>query len=551
MRDECFLIPRRRGGGGGGTLHAANSLIVRRAAAIGDVIAATCVADKLTDQGFDVEFQAHIGIHCVLRRHPTLARISTLNGAPHIDLDGAYEQDAGRRSRHFHDMFFEVANRQLDRHGLTIGKPRNCKPRLSILSNDRAAMFSQFAQYPKPWVFICPASNQWNVRQVPPYIWEAMASKVPATHFWLGTHPAPANIVDLKARHLDNIIMWLSIADLLVTVDTGPMHIAAALNVPIVAINQSSPPRLHLNDQNDFIEVSPTGLDCLGCQANICPKDRHLPPCQKVDPDLIAGAVNARLRAVTTEDVTAVVTIYQPEVGVLNRCLECLLPQVQEIIVTRESAGILPEGVNRDGKITYVVKNERGIGYGRNANYGARFANGKHLLIINDDVFLEPDAVQKMREAMTPGVGMVSNLLKYPDGTIYHAGKVRAAGVRGWGHIDYKKYLPTFKDVTEVENCCGACVLVRREAHFKIGGFDERFRLFAEDDAYALAIRKAGYKIMFTPHSSGTHLEHQTVNKLGNVMDFVNESNKLFGQLWGPYLDHNRDRVPLGNFDYA
>ena len=550
MRDECFLIPRRSSGGGGGTIRAANLLIVRRAAAIGDVIAATCVADKLTEQGFNVEFQAHGGVHCILRRHPTLAKVNTLNGAPHVDLDGAYEKDVDRRTKHFHTMFFDVANRQLERHGLHIGKPRNCKPHLSVLKNDTEAMRSQFSKYPKPWVFICPASQMWNVRHVPPYIWEAMASKVSATCFWLGFHPAPTNIVDLRARNLENVMAWLSIADLLVTVDTGPMHIAAALGVPVVAINQSSSPHLHLNDQNDFIEVSPTGLDCLNCQQNICPKDRHMPPCQKVDPDLIAGAVNARLRSVTSEDVTAVVTIYQPEVGVLNRCLECLLPQVREIIVTRESAGIIPVGAKQDPKISYVLKDELGIGYGRNANHGARHANGKYLLIMNDDIFLDPGAVDKMREAMTPGVGMVSNLLRYPDGLIYHAGKLRAAGVRGWAHIDYKKYMPTFQDVTELENCCGACVLVLREAHFKIGGFDERFHIFAEDDAYALAIRKAGYKIMFTPHSSGIHMEHQTVNKFGNVMDFVNDSNKLFGQLWGPYLDHNRDRVPIGNFSY-
>jgi GT2 family glycosyltransferase len=547
MKDRCWLIAESQGGGGNAL--SANHFAVRRTAAIGDVLAATIVADKLISNGYPVVFQAHASTHCVLRRHRGLSGVGEPNGFCHVNLDGAYERDAGRRQKTFGQMFLERANEQLQNLGLNLGPPRNCKPHIHVEKGHREAADAQFAKYPRPWIFICPRSNTYVVRQVPDGIWAAFAPLVPGTKFWLGTHPAPPGIVDLQARHLDNVIVWLSVADLLVSVDTGPMHVAAALGVPVVAINQSSSPHLHLNDQNDFAEVSPPGLDCLNCQANVCPKNSWTPPCQNVPPELIAEAVNARLRMYCTEDVSAVVAIYQPEVAVLNRCLECLIPQVQEIIVCAEGNSRIPAGSTQGGKIRYVQTNERAIGYGRNTNHGARHSNGKYLLLINDDVFLNPGAVEGLKREMNPGVGAVTGVLRYPDGSIYHCGKVRAPGVRGWGHCNLRQHHLFFTQPTELENMCGACTLVTREAFYAIDGFDEDFFIYAEDDAFMLALRRAGYRLIFTPHSEGIHLEHQSTTKIGDIAGAVNRANATFTRKWGPYLDWNLNRVP-GDFAY-
>ena len=92
--------------------------------------------------------------------------------------------------------------------------------------------------YPRPWVFICPRSESYPHRQVPTRR-GLILRPGQGTKFWLGLHPAPPGIVDLAVRHVDNLIIWLSAADLLISVDTGPMHIGAALGIPIVAILQS------------------------------------------------------------------------------------------------------------------------------------------------------------------------------------------------------------------------------------------------------------------------------------------------------------------------
>lgn len=62
-------------------------------------------------------------------------------------------------------------------------------------------------------------------------------------------------------------------------------------------------------------------------------------------------------------------------------------------------------------------------------------------------------------------------------------------------------------------------------------------------------MRKAGYRILFTPHAEGVHLEHQSTSKTGPIVDYLNQSNKVFTETWGPYLEHNLHKIP-GDFSY-
>jgi len=548
MKDQCFLITRPVQGGG--NIYSNPRIIVRRTAAIGDALAASVVADRLSEKGYECEFQTHANIHCLLRYQPNISTLALPNGYAHVDLDRAYENNQSRRSLHFSEMFMTRADEFLRPYGITLGPALNCRPRVRLPNHILQTSLAKFHEHPRPWIFCVPRSNTYAARQVPDNIWESFALASCGTKFWLGTHPAPKGIVDLQCCHLDNLIAWISAADLVVSVDTGPLHIAAALGKQIVALGQSSSPELHLSDQVDFETIWPLGnLDCLNCQANLCYKDRFIPPCQLFDPAAIADKVNRKIVAQGNGDVSAAVAIYQPEVATLNRCLECLLPQVQEIVVCVDQAGKIPSGALQHGKVRYVHHRQFNVGYGRKMNVATRHTHGRFVLQVNDDVFLKPDAVARMKECMTSGVGIVSCLLRYPDGTIQHAGKVRSPGEMGWGHINHRQHLPDFKVPTEQENTCGACWLVDRKAHFEAGGYDERFFIYAEDDSYCLQMRKTGYRIIFTPHAEGIHLEHQSTSKTGPIIDHLNNSNRIFREAWGPYLEHNRNKIP-GNFDY-
>lgn len=542
----CFMVTELMPNGGGNIETVMeDGMIVRRTAAIGDVLCATIIADKLAALGHAVQFQSHLMIHCVLRRCRNVSAISTPNGYADIDLDGAYERDPQRRVKHFHQMFFDRANEQLRRSGINLGPATNCKPRLTMRDHEKAGAAMKFKDYPKPWVFICPRSESYAVRRVADGLWQEICQRIAGTKFWIGMHPAPPGIVDLNNRHFDNVMTWLSVADLLITVDTGPMHVAAALGIPIVAIGQSSSPALHLNDQTDYIEVNPK-LNCLNCQLNLCPINEHIPPCNFVDPDLVASWANARLSG--AGKVSAVIPTFNASADRLNRCISSVVNQVNEVIVSVDNNGKLPADAMQHPKVKYIHRRWGVNSFGRNCNYAARHTNGEFLWFVNDDFFAEPNCVVEMLKCMAPDVGLVGHLIKYPDGRICHAGKHRALGARGWSLLNNRQFEHDIKQPVEQENVTGTSMLARRKAHYEIDGWDEDFLFYAEDDAYSLQMRRAGWKIFYTPLAWGTHMEAASTSTTGKMEEWNRWGNQTFERKWGFYLDANINRPGLGVF---
>src|SRR6516164_3587747 len=241
VKDRCWWINSHFQGGGNVHPMSAPSIVVRRGAAFGDAVAATCVADKLIDQGYPVIFQTFSPIHSVIRLHPRIADVTDNVGFCHVNLDRAYEDDPHRPQRHFHDMYFDYANRDLGKLSMSIGKPVNCKPHLVFPAQREQTFYEKLRSYPKPWLGICPRSNNYLVRQIPDYTWTAVAAGIHGTCFWLGNHaPAPVGILVVGIRNVDRLTGFLATMDFIVSVDTGPLHIAAALGTRVLAINQSN-----------------------------------------------------------------------------------------------------------------------------------------------------------------------------------------------------------------------------------------------------------------------------------------------------------------------
>jgi GT2 family glycosyltransferase len=558
---DCEMIKTTRrvtamGGGNavigrGGNTTGPRRIIVRRNAALGDVLSASVVCDKLIEQGHDVIYQCHPSAHCIFRYHPKIRNVTGLDVNPDVNLDNAYETHPLRRKMHFNDIWMGKTNEQLQRFGINLGPAFNCKPQLRIHPTLKNAALERFRAYPRPWVFIVPRSDTFACRTVPDHIWSEACASIPGTKFWMGRNrAAPANCVDLQVQHFDNVIMWLSVADLLVTVDTGPMHVAAALNVPLVVIGQAHSPDLHLGDQSDFVTIWPSGLDCLNCQKHFCPINQAEPPCQRISPGLVSAWATSKLGQKDREDIAAIIPIYQPDANVLNRCLESVLPQVQQVIICEEGGkSRWPQGVLSNPKIRRVVKGLSGIGYARNVNFGARHSTAKYLLILNDDVFLNPDAVKKMKDVCKPGVGAVAGKLWYPDGTLYHAGKFRKPGERGWGHVDLRARKGSIEEPGEMENVNGAALFMPREAFYKIGGFDEEYFGYCSDDDTCLRLRQYGYKIIYQPHAEGIHSEGQSMIKVSPMRtDLIAAGSRTFERKWKHWWDRNLQTVPGNNF---
>lgn len=526
------------------------AISIRRTHSIGDVLAATCVATALQEMGYPVIFQSDPFHHAMLRRVPKMGTVIPPNRPAQINLDGAYENHPERTTRHIAEMYIEKANADLDPLQIRIPAVQNFAPKLVCEPELKVGALKLIAKYPKPWVMICPRSNSWVNKTVPDAIWGAAAKGINGTCFWMGNHaPAPAGIVDAGVRSVDALTAFLACADLVLTTDTGPMHITAALGTPLIVINQSRNADLYLSDQRDFTTIAPTHLPCLACSQNICPLDATNPPCQNMPPEMISSAANDHLKWRFGNKISAVIAVYKPDIHRLNKCLKHVLPQVDEVIIVGDLDTPWPmDGVMLDDKIHLARKNAHQTGYGRKANYGARRSRGAFIWFLNDDVFLNEGVGEILVSSMRDGVAAVSHTLRYPDGKIQYAGKYRPRGACGFGHLDHRKENSRYTEPVEQESFCGASVLVRRDAFFAADGFDERYFLFSEDDSLAMQLRQNGGRLIFDPRAEATHDEHQSINITDGWKQILHESSLKFRDKWHGYFHRNQDPAVLGTF---
>jgi len=59
----------------------------------------------------------------------------------------------------------------------------------------------------------------------------------------------------------------------------------------------------------------------------------------------------------------------------------------------------------------------------------------------------------------------------------------------------------------------GAAILARREMIEEVGGFDERFQMYAEDNEWCLRMTRAGWRLMFEPAAIVMHHGSQSASK--------------------------------------
>ena len=82
--------------------------------------------------------------------------------------------------------------------------------------------------------------------------------------------PMPARCLDLTGRlSLPEMVEWIRLSELMVTNDTGPMHVAAALGKPVVALFGPTEPR-RTGPYRQLEHVLQLHLPCVPCLSSRC-----------------------------------------------------------------------------------------------------------------------------------------------------------------------------------------------------------------------------------------------------------------------------------------
>ena len=109
---------------------------------------------------------------------------------------------------------------------------------------------------------------------------------------------SPSCCLDLTGQtSLLEMIEWLRLGELVITNDTGPMHIAAALRKPVVALfGPTDPNGTGPYGQRRYV-LQNTNLPCVPCMKSTCSYHEPLACLRALAPAMVCDRVRARLAA--------------------------------------------------------------------------------------------------------------------------------------------------------------------------------------------------------------------------------------------------------------
>lgn len=169
---------------------------------------------------------------------------------------------------------------------------------------------------------------------------------------------------------------------------------------------------------------------------------------------------------------------------------------------------------NREPNRFKCITDSGDFNFSRLINLGAKNANGKYLLLLNNDTeVLEESWMSNMvKTAQFDDIGVVGPKLLYPNNTIQHAGVIIGlGGIAGHTFVGFERnasgYFHYLKCVNNYSALTAACIMVRTEVFNKVGGFNEDLAIEFNDIDFCLQVVKHGYRNVYLPHVTLYHYE--------------------------------------------
>ncbi len=157
-------------------------------------------------------------------------------------------------------------------------------------------------------------------------------------------------------------------------------------------------------------------------------------------------------------------------------------------------------------------------------NTGVRASDADFVLLLNNDVtVVTPDWIEALLElGQQPDVGAVGCRLVFPDGSVQHEG---VALLPEYVAANISWPWPIIRNTSAVT---AACMLIRRDVYWSIGGFDEEMGVVYNDVDFCLRMIRSGRRVLYTPYAELVHDESASRGKVNPSADI-----DLFFDRWG------------------
>lgn len=215
------------------------------------------------------------------------------------------------------------------------------------------------------------------------------------------------------------------------------------------------------------------------------------------------------------------------------------------IVVENDPDTNLTEKLKKFSKLKYVgAKKNNGFGAGN--NLGAKYARGEFLFFLNPDTEIKNGSIVSLLEMFEDEhVGVVAPLLiDFRGKPFQKQGTLKLTPINAFFSQSFVyKYFPNNpiankfwikswnkKSVKEVDVVPGTAFIIRRDLFKKLGGFDEKFFLYFEENDLCNRANAAGYKNFISPKLKVFHAWGKSTQQEKNIETIFEKSRSYYFQ---------------------
>lgn len=221
----------------------------------------------------------------------------------------------------------------------------------------------------------------------------------------------------------------------------------------------------------------------------------------------------------------------------LEDCLESVFKFTQDIsfevmVVDNGSNDNSRQMVKSKFPKVKLIANKKNLGFTKANNQGMNVAKGDYVLLLNSDTYLIENSLKKLVEfaRAKENLGAVGPLLLNTDKSIQQSVGFFPHLPQTFFWLSFLDDLPFgqnlkpyhmdhdlfYKKENEVDWVTGAAYLVPKYVIDKIGLLDEKIFMYGEEVEWSYRIKKAGYKIFFTPTTKIVHIGRGSSGKISS-----------------------------------
>lgn len=226
-----------------------------------------------------------------------------------------------------------------------------------------------------------------------------------------------------------------------------------------------------------------------------------------------AGSV--KLNTSDIPDVSIVIPVY-------NNILDTLLciVSVLDAETSHSFEIIVADDCSTDATATLIpslggcvrhVRHAKNQGFLGNCNTAAAYAQGRYVLLLNNDTLVMPRWLDALLEPFDrfERVGLTGAKLINWDGSLQEAGGIYWKDGSAWNFgRNQAPRAPQFSYLKDVDYVSGAAICLPLDVWREMNGFDILFTpAYCEDSDIAFRLREAGYRTLLTPEAEVIHHE--------------------------------------------